>query len=36
MSRRRSDSARGSGKSISVDSGLNSLYNSDVATSAYF
>lgn len=36
MSRKRSDSARESGKSISVDSGLNSLYDSNVFYIALF
>lgn len=36
MSRKRSDSARESGKSISVDSGLNSLYDSSVSLVALF
>lgn len=36
MSRKRSDSARESGKSISVDSGLNSLYDSNVSYAAPF
>lgn len=36
MSRKRSDSARESGKSISVDSGLNSLYDLSVSFATPF